>query len=151
MSTQQEDQRRGPLAGIKVLDFSRILSGPYASMVLADLGAEVVKVEPVGTGDFTRAAGNKSGGLSSSFLNNNRNKRSIALDLKSAEGVAVVKALAKTCDVFVQNFRPGVVERLGVGEADIRAVLSGHLCRCTGYAGIVRAALDVAGSAGDGV
>jgi crotonobetainyl-CoA:carnitine CoA-transferase CaiB-like acyl-CoA transferase len=112
----------GPLHGIRILDLSAVISGPYGTMILADQGADVIKVEPPRGGDFTRAAGNKSGGLSASFVNNNRNKRSIALDLRHPDGVAVVKRLAATCDVFVQNFRPGVVERLGVGEDAIRAV-----------------------------
>jgi crotonobetainyl-CoA:carnitine CoA-transferase CaiB-like acyl-CoA transferase len=112
----------GPLHGYRILDLSAVISGPYGTMILADQGADVIKVEPPGTGDFTRAAGNKSGGLSASFLNNNRNKRSIVVDLRHPDGVAVVKRLATTCDVLVQNFRPGVVDRLGVGEAAIRAV-----------------------------
>ena len=112
----------GPLHGYRILDLSAVISGPYGTMILADQGADVIKVEPPGTGDFTRSAGNKSGGLSASFLNNNRNKRSITIDLRRPEGVEVVKRLARTCDVFVQNFRPGVVDRLGVGEAAIRAV-----------------------------
>ncbi|TWS99396.1 CaiB/BaiF CoA-transferase family protein [Reyranella sp. CPCC 100927] len=112
----------GPLHGYRILDLSAVISGPYGTMILADQGADVIKVEPPGTGDFTRSAGNKSGGLSASFLNNNRNKRSITVDLRRPEGVEVVKRLARTCDVFVQNFRPGVVDRLGVGEAAIRAV-----------------------------
>ena len=111
----------GPLHGFRILDLSAVISGPYGTMILADQGADVIKVEPP-TGDFTRAAGNKSGGMSASFLNNNRNKRSIALDLRHPDGVAVVKRLAATCDVLVQNFRPGVVDRLGVGEAAIREV-----------------------------
>jgi crotonobetainyl-CoA:carnitine CoA-transferase CaiB-like acyl-CoA transferase len=91
-------------------------------MILADQGADVIKVEPPGSGDFTRSAGNRAGGLSAAFLNNNRNKRSIVVDLRRPEGVEVVKRLARTMDVMVQNFRPGVVERLGVGEQAIRAV-----------------------------
>ena len=112
----------GPLHGYRILDLSAVISGPYGTMILADQGADVIKVEPPGRGDFTRAAGNKSGGLSASFLNNNRNKRSIAIDLRHPDGIAVVKRLARTCDVLVQNFRPGVADRLGVGEAAIRAV-----------------------------
>ena len=111
----------GPLHGFRILDLSAVISGPYGTMILADQGADVIKVEPPGTGDFTRSAGNKSGGMSASFLNNNRNKRSIAVDLRHPDGVAVVKRLAATCDVIVQNFRPGVADRLGVGEAAIRA------------------------------
>ena len=111
----------GPLHGFRILDLSAVISGPYGTMILADQGADVIKVEPPGTGDFTRSAGNKSGGMSASFLNTNRNKRSIAVDLRHPDGVAVVKRLAATCDVIVQNFRPGVADRLGVGEAAIRA------------------------------
>lgn len=112
----------GPLDGIRILDLSAVISGPLATMILADQGADVIKVEPPGRGDFTRAGGNRRGGLPANFLNNNRNKRSITVDLKSDEGIAVVKRLAASCDAVVQNFRPGVVERLGIGEADIRAV-----------------------------
>src|SRR5690606_23334613 len=112
----------GPLHGFRILDLSAAISGPDGTMILADQGADVIKVEPPGQGDFTRSAGNKSGGLSASFLNNNRNKRSITVDLKTAKGVEVVKRLAKTCDVLVQNFRPGVVDRLGLGEEAVRAV-----------------------------
>jgi crotonobetainyl-CoA:carnitine CoA-transferase CaiB-like acyl-CoA transferase len=112
----------GPLDGYRILDLSAVISGPYGTMILADQGADVIKVEPPGRGDFTRAAGNTSGGMSASFLNNNRNKRSITVDLKTAAGVDLVRRLARRSDAFVQNFRPGVVERLGVGEADIRAV-----------------------------
>jgi crotonobetainyl-CoA:carnitine CoA-transferase CaiB-like acyl-CoA transferase len=99
-----------------------MIAGPLATMILADQGADVVKVEPPGRGDQTRAAGNKSGGLSSSFLNNNRNKRSITIDLKRPEGRDALLRLAAGADVFVQNFRPGVVDRLGIGEAAVRAV-----------------------------
>ncbi len=112
----------GPLHGFRILDLSAVISGPYGTMILADQGADVIKVEPPGRGDFTRAAGNKQGGMSASFLNNNRNKRSITIDLRHPDGVAVLKRLAASCDVLVQNFRPGVVERLGVGEDAIRAV-----------------------------
>ena len=97
-------------------------------MILGDQGADVIKVETPDGGDHTRAGGNRRGGLAASFLNNNRNKRSIALDLKTADGVARVKRLAAGADVFVQNFRPGVVERLGLGEDEIRAARRHHLC-----------------------
>jgi len=112
----------GPLDGFRVLDLSAVISGPFATMILADQGADVIKVEPPGSGDFTRSAGNQQGGLSASFLNNNRNKRSIVLDLKRAAHVTALKRIAGTCDVMVQNFRPGVVERLGIGYADMKAV-----------------------------
>ena len=110
----------GPLTGFRILDFSAVISGPYSTMILADQGADVIKVEPPGRGDFTRAAGNQVSGMSATFLNNNRNKRSIAIDLKKPEGVALIKKLAASCDALVQNFRPGVMERLGLGEEAIR-------------------------------
>jgi crotonobetainyl-CoA:carnitine CoA-transferase CaiB-like acyl-CoA transferase len=111
----------GPLAGIRIIDLTSMLSGPWATMILGDQGADVIKVEMPGQGDHTRAGGNRSNGMAASFLNLNRNKRSIAIDLKTADGVALVKRLAASADVLVQNFRPGVVERLGVAEDDIRA------------------------------
>ena len=112
----------GPLHGIRVLDLSAVVSDPYATMILADQGADVIKVEPVRGGDFTRVAGNRANGLSAAFLNNNRNKRSIAIDLKAPGGIDLVKRLAADADVMVQNFRPGVTDRLGLGEAAIREV-----------------------------
>ena len=111
----------GPLSGFRVVDLTNVISGPMATQILGDQGADVIKVEARG-GDLTRGGGNRQGGLSAAFLNNNRNKRSVVLDLKTAEGVELLKRLAATADVFIQNFRPSVVERLGVGEADIRAV-----------------------------
>ncbi len=111
----------GPLSGFRVVDLTNVISGPMATQILGDQGADIVKVEARG-GDLTRGGGNRQGGLSAAFLNNNRNKRSIVLDLKRAEGVALLKRLAAAADVFIQNFRPGVVERLGVGETEIRAV-----------------------------
>jgi len=112
----------GPLDGIRIIDLTAMISGPYATMILADQGADVIKVEIPGRGDHVRAGGNRSGGLPASFLNNNRNKRSITIDLKSERGIAVLKKLAASADVFIQNFRPGVVDRMGIGEADIRKV-----------------------------
>lgn len=91
-------------------------------MILADQGADVIKVEEPRLGDHTRAYGNRRNGFSASFLNLNRNKRSIAIDLKTAQGVDILMRLCKTADVLVQNFRPGVVERLGIDEAAIRKV-----------------------------
>jgi len=91
-------------------------------MILADQGADVIKVEEPRLGDHTRAYGNRRNGFSASFLNLNRNKRSIAIDLKTARGVDLLMRLCKTADVVVQNFRPGVVERLGIDEAAIRTV-----------------------------
>jgi crotonobetainyl-CoA:carnitine CoA-transferase CaiB-like acyl-CoA transferase len=111
----------GPLSGYRIIDLTQNVAGPLATMILADQGAEVIKVEPLDGGDHTRLGGNRRAGFSASFLNNNRNKRSICIDLKAPDGVALVKRLCETADVFIQNFRPGVVERLGLGEAAIRA------------------------------
>ena len=112
----------GPLSGFRILDISGVIAGPFATMLLADQGADVIKVEAPGTGDYTRSAGNRSGGLSASFLNNNRNKRSIAIDLKRPEGRALFLKLAAGAHAVVQNFRPGVVERLGIGYDAVREV-----------------------------
>jgi crotonobetainyl-CoA:carnitine CoA-transferase CaiB-like acyl-CoA transferase len=112
----------GTLEGIRIIDLTSQLSGPWATMILADQGADVVKVEMPGQGDHTRTAGNRRGGLSASFLNLNRNKRSIAIDLKSEQGRALLERLCAKADVLVQNFRPGVVERLGIDETAIRRV-----------------------------
>ena len=119
----------GPLHGYRIIDLTSNISGPLATMILADQGADVIKVEPPQGGDHTRASANRRGGFSASFLNNNRNKRSIALDLKTASAREAVLKLAATADVFIQNFRPGVVERMGLGEPAIRAVAPQHrLC-----------------------
>ncbi|HSV53668.1 MAG TPA: CoA transferase [Burkholderiaceae bacterium] len=112
----------GPLSGIRIIDMTTMLSGPWAAMILADQGADVIKVEVPETGDHVRSLGNQRAGMSAMFLNINRNKRSVTVDVKSARGREIVLDLAKGADVFMQNFRPGVVDRLGVGEADIRAV-----------------------------
>ncbi len=111
--------QQGPLAGIRVLDLTSMISGPTTTLILADQGADVIKVEAPG-GDHTRAVSTRRNGFSASFVNNNRNKRSIVLDLKTEGGLAALKALAKTCDVAVQNFRPGVADRIGIGEDALR-------------------------------
>jgi formyl-CoA transferase len=112
-----ETSRPLPLAGVKVLDISQVMAGPYACMLLGDLGADVIKVEPPGTGDQTRGSmGFKMKGADSlGFLNMNRNKRSITLDLKSQAGKEVLKTLAKDADILVENYRPGALRRLGLG------------------------------------
>jgi len=112
----------GPLDGVKILDLTSMISGPMTTLMLADQGADVIKVENPGHGDHTRAVATDRGGFSASFLNNNRNKRSIAIDLKSPRGIDVLKKLVADCDVFIQNFRPGVIERMGLGEEVIRAL-----------------------------
>ncbi len=112
----------GPLDGYRIIDLTTVISGPFATMLLADQGADVIKVESIQTPDHTRGAGFGARQFTATFLNNNRNKRAITLDLKTTEGTSALLELAKTADVFVQNFRPGVVERLGVGEDAIRAM-----------------------------
>ncbi len=111
----------GPLQGIRIVDLTAMVSGPLATMLLADQGADVIKVENPRGGDYTRAVSSRRGDFSASFLNNNRNKRSLALNLKDPRGLEVLERLAAGADVFVQNFRPGVAERMGIGEAAIRA------------------------------
>ena len=112
----------GPLHGFRVIDLTSMISGPVATMMLGDQGADVIKVEAPGGGDHTRAGSNRRNGMSASFLQNNRNKRSAILDLKTEGGRSAILRLAAKADVFVQNFRPGVADRIGVGEAAIRAV-----------------------------
>ena len=111
----------GPLEGVRVVDLSAVLSGPAATRMLADQGADVVKVESLG-GDIVRMMGPGTDGLTSAFLSANRGKRSVAVDLKSEAGCEVVSRLCKTADVFVQNFRPGAVERMGFGYDAVRAL-----------------------------
>ncbi|NIA69965.1 CoA transferase [Pelagibius litoralis] len=110
----------GPLDGFKVIDLTTMVSGPLGTMILADQGADVIKVETPEGGDHTRQVATRRNGFSASFLNNNRNKRSIALNLKTPEGLAAVKHLARDADVFIQNFRPGVIDRLGLGYEALR-------------------------------
>lgn len=113
----------GALDGILVADFSRVLAGPYATMMLADMGAEVVKVERPGTGDDTRHWGPPYGpdGQATYFAGVNRNKRSVAVDLQTPEGLEQARELASRADVLVHNFRPGVMERLGLGYGTVSA------------------------------
>ena len=123
--TQQQTTDAGPgvapLAGVKILDLSRVLAGPFCSMVLADLGAEVIKVEELGRGDQTRSIPPFVNGESHYFLAINRNKQSISLDLKQPAGRDLVLKLAAQADVVLENFRPGVMDRLGLGYAALEA------------------------------
>ncbi|MGH7036967.1 MAG: CaiB/BaiF CoA transferase family protein [Stellaceae bacterium] len=111
----------GPLHGIRIIDLTSNVAGPLATMILADQGAEVIKIEAPAGGDATRTGANRRAGFAAGFLNNNRNKRSLALDLKKPGALEVVLRLAAGADAFVQNFRPGVAERLGLGEEAVRA------------------------------
>jgi crotonobetainyl-CoA:carnitine CoA-transferase CaiB-like acyl-CoA transferase len=112
----------GPLTGFRVIDVTQMVSGPMATQILADQGAEVIKIEPPGTGDLTRALGGTRQGMSPMFAVINRNKRSVAIDLKKPRGVELLKDLVRGADLFVQNFRPGAVERMGIGYQALKAV-----------------------------
>jgi alpha-methylacyl-CoA racemase len=126
----------GPLAGIKVLDLTRLLPGPVCTLHLADLGAEVIKIEDTGAGDYARTMGLGAAPGEDSFFFRvvNRNKRGMRLDLKQPAGVAVFLRLAREADVIVESFRPGVVDKLGVGYTAVRAINPRIVyCAITGY------------------
>jgi crotonobetainyl-CoA:carnitine CoA-transferase CaiB-like acyl-CoA transferase len=113
----------GPLDGVRILDLSRVLAGPYCTMFLGDLGAEVVKVEQPGSGDDTRGWGPPFiGSESAYFLAVNRNKKSVTIDLKSLNGQDLLRKLAERADVLIENFRPRTMERMGLGESDLRSL-----------------------------
>ena len=116
-----------PLAGVRVLDVSQVMAGPYCCMLLADLGADVIKVEPPGTGDQTRGAMSfkMKGSDSMGFLNMNRNKRSITLNLKTDAGKKVFFELVKTADILVENYRPGVMKKLGIDYPSLQKINPG--------------------------
>jgi formyl-CoA transferase len=112
-----------PLAGTRVIDLTQAMAGPFCTMNLADMGADVIKIEPPGDGEPTRRENAvQQRGESGSFMAVNRGKRSLAVDLKQPDGAAIVRRLAETADVFVQNYRTGVVDRLGIGFRDLAAV-----------------------------
>lgn len=111
----------GPLAGVRVLDLSRVLAGPYCAMVLADMGADIIKVENPKGGDITRAWGPPwAGDEATYYMSANRGKRSIAIDLRQPDGVAIAKRIAATCDVVIENFIPGGADKLGLGWDALR-------------------------------
>lgn len=115
----------GPLAGLRILDLSSVVSGPMAAMVLADQGADVIKVEPPGWGDGIRYLGATHQGVSAIFCMINRNKRSIAIDWKRPAGAELVKKLAATSDVVLQNYRPGKLDKAGLGYSDLCELAEG--------------------------
>jgi crotonobetainyl-CoA:carnitine CoA-transferase CaiB-like acyl-CoA transferase len=124
----------GPLQGVRVLDLTRVLAGPAASLALADLGAEVLKIEPPGAGDETREFPPFRAGESHYFLSVNRGKKSIVIDLKSAAGVGLVRNLAAKCDILIENYRPGVMDRLGLGYDTLRGINPRLIyCAISGY------------------
>ena len=149
--------RPKPLSGIRILDLTRLLPGPVATLHLADLGAEVIKIEDFEAGDYARTLGTGQGEDSAYFRMINRHKQGMRLDLKQLEGVSVFLRLAKTADVVIESFRPGVVDKLGIGYAAVAAVnpkiaycsisgygqdgpyshLAGHDINYLGYAGVL--------------
>lgn len=124
-----------PLAGIRVLDLSRVLAGPMCGMVFGDFGAEVIKVEHPTRGDDTRDSGLRVGKTETAYFNSmNRNKRSVTLDLQKPEAVQIVLDLARQCDVVIQNFKFGGAKKMGLGYEQIKAVQPDIVhCSITGY------------------
>nr|XP_021487269.1 succinate--hydroxymethylglutarate CoA-transferase [Meriones unguiculatus] len=132
---QSGTDNRKPLEGVRILDLTRVLAGPFATMNLGDLGAEVIKVERPGAGDDTRTWGPPFVNTESTyFLSVNRNKKSIAVNIKDPRGARIVKELAATCDVFVENYVPGKLSEMGLGYEDIDKIAP-HIiyCSITGY------------------
>ena len=123
-----------PLEGVKILDLSTMLPGPFCSMILADFGAEVIKVEAVKGGDLFRGGVPKIGDTGGAFFQVNRNKKSITLNLKSDEGKEIFYKLAKDADVVLEQYRPGVVKKLGVDYETIKAINPKIVyCSLSGY------------------
>nr|XP_010339637.1 succinate--hydroxymethylglutarate CoA-transferase isoform X3 [Saimiri boliviensis boliviensis] len=132
---QSDMENIKPLEGVKILDLTRVLAGPFATMNLGDLGAEVIKVERPGAGDDTRTWGPPFVGTESTYyLSVNRNKKSIAVNIKDPKGVKIIKELAAVCDVFVENYLPGKLSAMGLGYEDIDKIAP-HIiyCSITGY------------------
>ena len=125
----------GPLSGVRVLDLSRVLAGPYCAMVLDDMGADIIKVENPKGGDITRAWGPPwAGDEATYYMSANRGKRSIAIDLRDPEGIAITKRIAATCDVVIENFIPGGADKLGLGWDALRAENPSLVyCSISGY------------------
>jgi len=135
MTDESTPRRAGPLTGVRVLDLSRVLAGPWCTQALADLGAEVLKIESPGEGDETRGWKPPSmGGLSAYFTCANRSKHSLVVDLKQPDGQALIRDLAKVADIVVENFKLGTLERFGLGYADLRALNPRLIyCAISGY------------------
>ena len=109
----------GPLSGVKVIDLTSMISGPMGAMMLADQGAEVIKVEPI-AGEQLRHMAAPYNGVNPAFFSCNRGKKSLAIDLKSSEGKDILLELIKESDVFMQNFRPGAIDRMGFGYEELK-------------------------------
>jgi crotonobetainyl-CoA:carnitine CoA-transferase CaiB-like acyl-CoA transferase len=129
MNVSMQFQVGGPLSGIKMLDLSAVLSGPIATVLLADQGAEVIKVESFEGGIIRHLIGSDSG-VTPPFLSLNRGKKAVAIDLKSAGGIELVKTIAALSDVIAQNYRPGAVERMGLGY-DVMKEIAPALVYCS--------------------
>ena len=131
----QAPRPNAPLEGLRVLDMSRVLSGPYATMILGDYGADIIKIERPGLGDDTRAFGPPfCGDQSVYFMSINRNKRSVCIDFKNKRGAELIKRLAERSDVLIENFMPGKLAEMGLSYEDIKAVAPGIIyCSVTGY------------------
>ncbi|MDP7570374.1 MAG: CoA transferase, partial [Myxococcota bacterium] len=112
----------GPLTGVRIVDCTNMISGPMATMILGDQGADVLKIEAPGTGDLVRHMGSGRRGMAPTFATVNRNKRSVVLNLREPRGLELLERLVSGADVFVQNFRPGTAERMGIGEEVLRRV-----------------------------
>jgi crotonobetainyl-CoA:carnitine CoA-transferase CaiB-like acyl-CoA transferase len=119
MSDSTQQPARGPLHGYRILDTSSMIAGPLATRILGDQGADVIKIEPPGGGDLTRALGGGKRAVAPIFAVVNRNKRSVAIDLKQPGGLALLHRMVEQSDVFVQNFRPGTAERMGIGAEEL--------------------------------
>lgn len=134
-STKNDDDRELPLQGIRVLDLSRVFAGPLCGQVLADFGAEVIKVEHPGRGDDTRDWGLRIGKTETTYYNSmNRNKRSVTIDLQSPQGLRLVHELLPLCDVVIHNFKTGGAEKLGLGYEQLKALKPGLIyCAVAGY------------------
>ena len=127
-------ERKGPLHGIRILDLSRVLSGPFCTMILSDLGAEVIKIEEMERGDSTRAVPPFQNGMSHYYIAINRNKQSVGVDARKPQGREVILDLARTADVAIENFRPGVRDRLGLSTAELRKINPKLIvCNISGY------------------
>ena len=134
MYKRQGSGKALPLSGFRVLDLTRFLSGPYCTMVLAELGADVIKIEQPHTGDDSRRLAPKIDGESYPFAMPNRSKRSVSLDLKTEQGLAVFRRMAAEADLVIENFRPGVAKRLGIGYDDLKALREDILyCSISGF------------------
>src|SRR5438094_10207232 len=129
MNPLDESTWAGPLHGIRVIDLTRVLAGPFATQSLGDLGAEILKIEPPGGGDETRRFPPFVAGESHYFLGINRNKKSLVIDLQQAAGADILRRLVAKADILVENYRPGVMDRLGLGYEALR-LLNRRLIYC---------------------